>query len=435
MKQYQEVLPKKEKSSLLWILVVLIPTLVILITIIFFVIPSNPILYFEKGTNPEEVQIYTAGQITITKRLPTTPEDFYDTLKKTNNKETPNSTYSINAPQLEYQYNFYDKKKTYFDSCKQKKVNINFSNPKYSEFTFNYQDTKFNYNINLYRDLYQFTDTLKEQACYFTSQKYTEAFLSDPYNNNFMESVAQDFAELRDKGYTDNQILEIATLFAQSITYGTDKTESNRYAYETFFEEEGNCLDKSVILIEILKKLDFTTYIILGQSTQYHALVGVVCDKGNIQHENQEICFIETTIFTPISSNVEIEIEKLIKTSSGTNIYFESYYGKNVVNQFTISKQEAKGIENEINEFRPQSEKIQKEMCKTDCVICDGDIVDFEKSGQRIKSCQDANEYNEIVSEYNDIVGTYNDQIQDWYTIYYELEQSMFENVQLVKRN
>ncbi len=434
VKQYQTLPPQKKSTPLLWALVILIPLLITLIISIFFLTQFNPMLIFEKGTNPQEIITYTSGQFLVTTRPLITSEEFYNNITKSKEKKGPESNYSIKSPKLEYQYDFYNKKKTYFDICKQKKVKINFTNPKESKFNFNYANKTFTYEINLYEDLYTFTDNLKSQSCYFASNEYAKGYLLDPYNSKFMESVAQDFKELKNNGYTYNQILEIATLFVQSIKYGTDETESNRYAYETFYEEEGNCLDKSIILAEILKQLNFTTYIILGQSKEYHALVGVVCDKGNVKYENQEICFIETTIFTPISSEVNISIEKFVEVSSGNKIYNEANYGRKLTNKFKTSEQEIKKIEIQLESFNPQSEKLQKEMCKTDCVVCNGELVDFETSSQSITSCYDANEYNKLGREYEDIILTHNNLIREWYNIYYNLEQSMFENIEIVKR-
>ena len=73
-------------------------------------------------------------------------------------------------------------------------------------------------------------------------------------------------------------------------------------------------------------------------------------------------------------------------------------------------------------------------MCKTDCVVCNGELVDFETSSQSITSCYDANEYNKLGREYEDIILTHNNLIREWYNIYYNLEQSMFENIEIVKR-
>ena len=426
--------PPKNKNQLLWALVILIPSFIVMLTAIILLTQFNPMLLFERGTNPQEIITYTSGQFTESTRTLISSEELYNTISQSKEKSDPESNYSIESPKLEYQYDFYNKKKTYFEFCKQKKVQINFTNPKISEFTFNYLNKTFNYKINLYKDLYTFSDNLKGQACYFTSNKYTTGYLSDPYNNKFIESVAQDFKELKNEGYTDNQILEIATIFVQSIKYGTDKTDSNRYAYETLYEEEGNCLDKSVILVGILKQLNFTTYVILGQSTEYHALVGVVCDKGNIKYENQEICFIETTIFTPITSDVNISIEKFVKTSSGNKIYSEAYYGQTLVNQFSTADKESKAIEVQLDRFKTQPEEIEKEMCKTDCVVCNENKVDFKTSSQTINSCFDAERYNQLANEYNDIINTHNSQIKEWYKIYYNLEQAMFGNVEIIRR-
>jgi len=423
---------KLKSNFIKWLLIIIISILVVSLFYMLVIQNINPLYLFEKGTNPELLLNNTVGEIsTISKTYPEF-KTYYDSIKISQENSPQSSNYSNEAPRLEYQYDFYNKKDRYLDRCKNRKVNINFTHPKYSEFTFNYKDKTFNYKINLYDDLYQFTDKLKTQDCYFRNTEYTNGFLQDPYNNNFLESLGQDFVNLRQEGYTNDQIVEIATLFVQSIKYGTDQTDSNRYPYETLYEQEGNCLDKSIILIGILEQLGYKTYIILGQSTQYHALVGIACTKGNINHDGQEICFAETTIFTPITSKVEIEIERIISMSDGILVYSGDSYGSDLVQLFRTKKTEVQLTENELNTFDSQYQSIEEEMCKTDCVVCNNNRVNF--NDQTVTSCYDARKYNNLITQYNNLVKKHNNLVEQWYQIYYTLEKSMFQNIDIVKK-
>ena len=423
--------PNSIPNIIKWTLIILIPLFIISLFYILIIQNINPLYLFEKGTPPESLLNNTNGELsTIPKTYPHF-EEFYEAIRISQEETPKSSNYSNEAPRLEYQYDFYNKNE-YLDRCKNRKVNINFTQPKYSEFTFNYKDKTFNYKINLYDDLYQFTDKLKTQDCYFRNNEYTAGFFQDPYNNNFLDSLAQDFVDLKNQGYTNDQIVEIATLFVQSIKYGTDQTDSNRYPYETIYEQEGNCLDKSIILTGILKKLGYKTFIILGQSNQYHALVGIACTKGNINHNGQEICFAETTIFTPITSKVEIEIERVVPTSDGILVYSGDSYGANIVQLFRTKKAEAQLIENELNTFDSQYQSVEEKMCQTDCVICNNNKPNF--NDQTITSCYDATKYNNLITQYNSLVKKHNNLVEQWYQIYYTLEKSMFQNIDIVKK-
>lgn len=396
-------------------------------------------------TSPEAITNYTHGEFTIKEHKYQSFENYYSQVKPIGEKNLhpeyseSKINYTLEVPKLEYDYKFYDYEPEYYEFCKGKKIEINFSESNNFSFEFNYSDKIFNYKINLFQDLYSFSDNLKNQDCYFSSEKYTEGFLEDPYNNNFIDIISKNFISLKKEGYSEDEIIEIATLFVQSIPYGSDV--SNRYPYETLYENEGNCLDKSLILSGILKNLNYTSYIILGESEdEYHALVGIVCKEGNINYDNQEICLIETTIYTPISSEIKIEIEEYIKTSSGTRIYEGVNYGKGLINYFDKKYSEVEKIELELKSIESQLIEIENKMCTTDCVICSEDsqgnqFVDWQKSNAFISSCWDAQKYNTLVNQYNNKIEEHNSLVENWYKPYYDLEKSMFGNIELIQRN
>lgn len=410
------------------IFLIILPLIVI--TIIFYPIINENLLDMGK-TSPTEVLNHTSGEFTIIPHSYMSFQEYYSLLKSEEEKSfypSINVTYIFETPKLEFNNKFYDYQPEYYDYCQGKRVEINFSNPEYSEFKFNYKDKIFSYKINLYQDLYSFSDNLKNQDCYFDTNKYSEGFLEDPYNNNFVDAISKDFISLKDKGYSNDEIVEIATIFVQSIPYGTDYTELNRYPYETLYEKEGNCLDKSLILVGILKNLDYKTYIITGESdSDYHALVGIGCDKGNLIYRGQEICFIETTSFTPIGSEIEIEIDDYIDTSNGTLVYADANYGRNLINLFELKTNEAKDIEFKLDSMEIELENIQSKMCETDCTYCDINRIDPIY-------CDDAYEYNSYADDYNKITEDYNLLVEKWYKSYYDLEKFMFGNIEIIER-
>ncbi len=414
---------------------------IIVFIIILYIFNRTAISSF--GTDPQEVLNYTQGEFTIKTHEYVSFEDFYEQLGFSDEKslleEYAPSKFDFKMPELKYDYKTYDYEPGYYDVCTGRRLEINFSQQKYSEFKFNYSDKIFNYKINLYKDLYSFSDTLKGQDCYFDTDKYVESFLEDPYNNYFIDAVSRDFISLKNDGYSNDEIVEIATIFVQSIPYGTDSSELNRYPYETFYENEGNCLDKSLILVGILKNLGYTSYIFSGDSDgEGHALAGIVCDKGNVNYNNQEICFIETTIYTPISSEDNIDIDDYIKTSNGTLIYSGVNYGRSLIDYFDTKEVEINITEAKISDIKDSLINIERDMCKTDCVICGEamfgiELVDWEKS-EKITRCDGATRFNRLLKDYNKDIDEYNSLIKEWYVPYYDLEKSMFGNVELLER-
>lgn len=432
---------KNKNKAEIWLIVALI-VIIIAFSVFLFIRMTSLSL----GTNPKQVLDKTHGEFILSYNKGEFFQEYYSLLKPAKERNLYleysqfKTNYSVEIPKLELDYRFYDYQKEYYGFCEGRRIVIDFLNPKHATFKFNYSDIIFNYELDLYPDLYNFSDNLKDQNCYFDDEKYTEGFLEDPYNNNFVDAVSRDFIQLKEKGFSDNEIVEIATLFVQSIPYGTDFTGLNRYPYETLYENKGNCLDKSLILVGILKNLGYTPYLILGHfKGDYHALVGVVCKEGNINYNEQEICFIETTIFSPIGLNEDIDIEQYLKISEGSKVYSEVDYGKNLLDYFENKSSNISNIEYQLNLIDSELINLEDEMCKTDCVFCLTGVlgqkfVDWEES-KSITSCWDATDYNALVEEYNENVEDYNLLVQNWYKTYYDLEKSMFWNVEMLKRN
>lgn len=433
--------PKEQHKSRTWISLIFI--FISLIFLLFILVRE---IFFSFGTNPKDILSHNQGEFIITLNKEMSFQEYYNLSKPTKEKNLYSEygklkiNYTLNSPKLEFDYRFYDYQEEYYLPCEGKKIVVNFSNPTSSIFQFNYSDMIFKYKMDLYPDLYSFSDNLKNQDCYFNTNKYAEGFLEDPYNNDFIDAISKNFISLKERGFSNDEIVEITTLFVQSIPYGTDYTKLNRYPYETIYENEGNCLDKSLILVGILRNLGYTSYLILGYSGEdYHALVGLVCDKGNVNYQNQEICFVETTIFAPISLEENITIEKYIKISNGSSVYFGVNYGRNLIDYLDSKGVEIERIESKLDSIDLELIYIEDRMCDTNCVVCLNGFsgmkfVDWEKS-ESISFCGDANEFNALVGEYNDKLEEYNLLINDWYKVYYDLEKSTFWNVELLKNN
>lgn len=400
--------------------------IILLLSVISIIVIIGLFSYIKNvsfGTDPSEVLNHTNGEINSVPKTYLSLEEYLNAVipepTKAGVSYGINTSLRLEIPKLDF---VYDYEPEYYDYCEGKRLEINFTNPKYSEFKFNYKDKTFTYSVNVYDDLYYFSRDLKEQDCYFEGN-YGEGYFEDPYNNDFVEAIAKDFISLRNGGYSDDEILEISTIFVQTIPYGTDSSELNRYAYETIYEKEGNCFDKSIILAGIIKELGYETYIIFGDvDYEYHAIVGVVCENGNIDYQGKEICFIETTTPYPIGFDEEIDNKEYLKVSEGEKIFKGTNYGKQISDQINSKIKESEDILEETDNLYYQLIDLEDQMCETDCLSCGGGIV--------IDSlyCDDAYKYNRLVKEYNDIVEEYNPLIEDYYKKFYEIDKFLFDN-------
>jgi len=434
MEDYQIVEENAKRDSLLMVLLTVIFLSTVVIAVTVFLVFMLVGFELSSGNDPNEIGNYTLGKFLLNIKTYRTYEEFYNVLNDDSTVIKSYETDELGVPRLEYTNKFYNFDSEYYDHCNSKKVKLNYSEDKRTTIVFNYKSNEIQYSVNLYKDLYEFSDKLKTEDCYFRGERYTRGYFDDPYNTAFMKSVAEDFEVLKEK-YSEDELVEIATLFVQSIDYGTDATELNRYPYETFYEQEGNCLDKSIILAYILDYLGYTTFIFLGQSNEYHALVGIVCEEGsNVKIGDLPVCFIETTTYAPIGTPEEIDIDKTVDISVGNKVYKGASYGPGTVKTIKEKNIRIDEIDFLIQQINDDLKLIQVDMCSTDCVICNNNIIDFARTEAEIGECYDANFYNQLANEYNEKVKEYNNLIEEWYKLYYDLEKIMFENVELVKR-
>ncbi|MDD4878132.1 MAG: CAP domain-containing protein [Candidatus Nanoarchaeia archaeon] len=371
--------------------------------------------FFEAGTDPGELLNYTNGNFEISKVFYVPFHNWLYT-----EYESYNLT-SLGEPIRGWGNSYYCENKNCSEYC-EKYVTINFSKGRISDpLEFNYMGKKFVYNINLFEDVYDYSNEIKEKGCYFSTNisEYEQSYFKDEYNNKFVKAISQDFSGL--KNYSNDELVEIASLFVQSIPYWNDEGP-NRYPYETIYEGRGNCLDKSVILAGILKELNYTAYIIFGMSDETrHAIAGIGCNEGNIADNGEEICFIESTAISPIGNDNDIKIEGYVKISDGDNIYYENNYGKKLAAKVRKNYKLIEELDSQLQTIKGRLLVLEKKMCETDCINCDSEEPDSYY-------CDDADVYNSYVLDYNRDVKNLNSLIDQIMEIYYNTNVLLFGN-------
>jgi len=296
--------------------------------------------------------------------------------------------------------------------CNNQLEKINFTNEKNIIFEFNYDNKNFEYSINLFEDIYEYSNNIKDQDCYWNESFYENKYFQDPYNNKFMDIISNDFYKLKNKGFNENEILEIATIFIQTIDYETENG-SNKYPYETIYEKKGNCLDKSIILINILKKLGFETYLIFGNlDKENHALIGVNCEESNLIYNSKKICPIETTILSTIGEETNITDIEFKQFSEGKQ-YIEQKYGDKYLQELNKSLIKLETLSTELEK---SSSKL-KEIAET-----------LGDSGWRATTLT-ITQYNNLVDEHNEMLPEYNILAEEFNEIMFKIDKKVFFNL------
>ena len=116
--------------------------------------------------------------------------------------------------------------------------------------------------------------------------KYVYANAQDKTINTLADKIRQVGVE---KGFSDDQVLELATCFIQNIPYdnaraskilssGNDSA-SEQYPYETLYKNSGICTDKTYLGSALLKELGYGTAIFIFPEDK-HVALGVSAPNG-----------------------------------------------------------------------------------------------------------------------------------------------------------
>ena len=431
---------KKARRNKKAIAIVVLSILLLLITIyvIILAIKNSQEESYQKSYNKVYNQTY--GEFNYTPAQFISYENYYNHFTNTTNESYQNST-SVNLPTLRSLPIPYFSEPSVLSPCQGYITNINLSDYKISYFSFNYGNTTFSYQIKLFSGAYSFAKDLRSQNCYTgINGTWYKRYFQDGYSNSAIKVISSDLEELKKSGYSEDQLAEIATVFVQSIPYGDNATNEtfNQYPYQTLYEDQGNCLDKSVILAEMLENLGYKTYLITGTLDSIpHAIVGVECPDGNAMYNNQSVCYIETTNYYPIGANSDIKNATIIPLNSQGKEYYGNLYGPSIAKEVDSQNQQIQTdyaqIENDSSQLENYSvhlNNIQNEMCNTDCVTCEGNAPKPVSGG-----CNDyvmynlmVDQYNGIIDEYNQVVDQYNLRYNESYLSSYYLDSELFFN-------
>ena len=316
-------------------------------------------------------------------------------------------------------------------------------NPKEIEFQWQYNDKNYSIKKTFYGSLYDFyvnspkTYTYQNELSDNWEKDYYAMFLKKIPNDNSISELATSLKQLsQEKKLSNDQIIELALAFIQSIPYdhvraqeilsGNGKTN---YPYETLYENKGVCSDKSFLLANLLENLGYGVALLTFENEK-HMAVGIKCPDEFSSYDSG-YCYAETTASgfrigmipdinskegsaVPMEKNNYSEISQFDAKKLGEPKIFPVSDGK-TYSGITDSLALAKKIDNlnrEINTFRKNLE-AQKRDFESD----ESKLLEMEKKLKKLERNGDYTEYNNLVEDYNDLLKKYKKKIK----IYNEL--------------
>jgi len=167
-------------------------------------------------------------------------------------------------------------------------------------FTWEYGEIDWEWEAEISQQLYQ---TLHDKPRPRTGEHANySVYVTHSLDDVFFQKLASTLsAEGGKLGYTNYQMVELATFFVRTIPYSYDidstgRKEYPRYPIETLVDGTGDCEDHAILLAELIRSMNYDA-ILLAYPT--HMALGVV-DTGNMYgtsytHNGKKYYYVETT--------------------------------------------------------------------------------------------------------------------------------------------
>jgi hypothetical protein len=209
------------------------------------------------------------------------------------------------------------------------------------------------------------------------------SMIDDPNQEQFYTDLIRDMRSVRDaQGLTDDEYLELMTVFVQSIRYETISESPPKFPVETYVDKSGDCDDKSLLLAGLLSREGYNVSL-LSFTPESHMAVGVICQGG--EYKQTGYAFVETTNLSfagvptdTLSEGIQLRSDPLvIPVGNGTKIYGKCGEGLFMNSVYQTSEQRVKDLTAQIDSMKS---------------VMDG-----------LYAKRDANNYNLRVPLYNDL--------------------------------
>ena len=228
----------------------------------------------DKNEYPQENTIVTRPRNTVTERVVTEP-------------------YETEIPQTETEEIYTDERIPNFVRTK---------SPEYKDISVTWDSLNFSgtSTLTLHIDKYMY-------EYYRSLERYTDFkdylnYINDENNREILKSIADTLNDNgKEHGYSSSDIAREAICFVQAIPYSLDsestgKKEFQKYPLETIYDNCGDCEDSSLLLVGILRELNFGTILLQYEG---HIAVGIKGDDNMngtyYEYNGSKYYYVETT--------------------------------------------------------------------------------------------------------------------------------------------
>lgn len=314
-------------------------------------------------------------------------------------------------------------------------IPLELSEPATKTFAWEYRGKKYNLSQTLYKSVYEYYRAQSKDYSYSGTlpdnwqEEYYAMFLKTNVADKSIPEIVSKIQDLGKKNnLTDDQIVDLALAFVQSIEYDDAKAkniltqagnESMLFPYETLYEQRGVCSDKSFLAYALLRQMGYGTALFTYEQ-ENHMAVAIACPK-NYSTYASGYCYAETTsvgnkigIIPSIDTesnkvvnlakydfdqSQEIKLKELGQVTINLPSQGREYSGiiqtEKLLEQINQLK---KSMENLLLELKSQKSAINKE--EKSLNEMKDDLDEYKEDG-------DIDKYNSLAEKYNDLVEKY----------------------------
>ncbi len=339
--------------------------------------------------------------------------------------------------------------------------------PKEIQYKWNYNGKEYSLDLTLYRSVYDFYRSSPKDFVYSGDlptnweEDYYAMFLKiNPIDQTIVQLTDAIEKLSKQNRLSEEQTVELATAFVQSIPYDNAKAElieggsdsvKPMYPYEILYDNLGVCSEKSFLLTVILRQLGYGTALFEYKEAK-HLAAAVKCPQ-ELSSYSSGYCYIETTqpghrigIIPDFGKEDNLAIlkqeKKKFNEDNGAQVearhlgegrMFQKTEGRSYTGiMYTIKTQDQiSELEGQINqlkiELNPLKEKVEKDKQEVDALTEKMNEWkkknDYENYNQAVPAYNKAveavrkevDEYNKKTALYNQKVTQYNQLIKEFY--------------------
>ncbi len=332
-------------------------------------------------------------------------------------------------------------------------------------FSWNYKGVKYELPLTLYQSVYTYYQKQPKSYAYSGTippdweDGYYGMFLKANENDLTISQLAANLQSLGEKHkLSSDQIVELTLAFVQAIAYDDAKasniltgigSETMLYPYETLFEQQGVCSDKSLLAVSILRKLGYGVAIFTYEQDN-HMAIGVQCPKSYSTY-GSGYCYGETTSVGnkigiipqfDAQSNKTVDIKELANFDQ--NQQQENNLrdlGQVKIYQSTIGKEydgvvETKKVENEVVQLKAKMKTYITQLGKQKIDVTQ-ELSDLKKQKDnldQLKNDQNFEKFNVGVEKYNNSIEKYKQDLKSYNNVITLYNQAVARYNSLIKQ-